>query len=556
MRRPASAALLAGACAAWLAAALATQPHYGITWDQAAVGLSLGERSLDAALAGDPGRLDPAPRAIRDRDPGHPRLFSLVPPHQVALFGNLLSAAGCRVLHDGLGIADWSTAHHVPNFLLIVAVMVALFRFTEPRFGAVAALVACLAFAFQPRFWANAHTNTKDIPYACLMALTLLAARRGLLRRSPGWITAAAALLGLAGATKANAALIPGILAAWYALAGHRAAARSGGRGAYAALAVAPAIAAGAALLVSPPAWRDPPGFLLALASHDLELAFSGEPGLQWKTWLLLLAVQPPALLVFGGVGVLVALRERSGARGEPLLFLVVWLFAVVGTAGLPRMLNYDGVRHLLGYAAALGALAGVGTAESLRWLAGRLRRAGVRPGRAAPAAAVAVALPFAAWAAALVALHPHEVVYFNALVGGAAGAQRVWDDATDYWGSSYRDGARWLSEHAEPNATVLVPIGGHVVGAERHLSLRSDLRLIDPNRERITRARLEHVLGPATRGPLYVMYVTRRSWYEAPLRKVIAEWPRVHAIVVDGAPILEIRRRPDGASLPAGGPG
>jgi len=46
-----------------------------------------------------------------------------------------------------------------------------------------------------------------------------------------------------------------------------------------------------------------------------------------------------------------------------------------------------------------------------------------------------------------MVRLHPYESVYFNRLVAGGLprAAERF---ETDYWGSSYREGAEWVANH------------------------------------------------------------------------------------------------------------
>ena len=58
--------------------------------------------------------------------------------------------------------------------------------------------------------------------------------------------------------------------------------------------------------------------------------------------------------------------------------------------------------------------------------------------------------------------LHPYQVAYYNAIVGGAGGASERYEG--DYWLSSYTEAVRWIQREVEARevggATVL--LGGH----------------------------------------------------------------------------------------------
>ncbi|MGE5250819.1 MAG: hypothetical protein ACM3QS_11475 [Bacteroidota bacterium] len=70
------------------------------------------------------------------------------------------------------------------------------------------------------------------------------------------------------------------------------------------------------------------------------------------------------------------------------------------------------------------------------------------------------------------VRLHPYEYIYYNAFVGGEAGAFRRFE--LDYWGTSYREAAQWLNAGAPPNASIWVDGPSHLLG----MYLRPDLKL------------------------------------------------------------------------------
>jgi hypothetical protein len=194
----------------------------------------------------------------------------------------------------------------------------------------------------------------------------------------------------------------------------------------------------------------------------------------------------------------------------------------------------------------ALAILAGLGGQwlwdGVCRWLR-RRRRAG--PGWAALyrrqqwlalVAALLCLAPLGTW---LVRHHPHQIAYFNPLIGGLAGARaRGVPDATDYWANSYRVGLDWLNAHAAPNAVVLVGVAEHTLYAVREVRLRRDLQP-----RAMTGVPLHVIESNIARGPrtFYLMYVIRPGWYLPLVQQVDGKLTPVHEIAVDGAPILRI---------------
>jgi hypothetical protein len=102
--------------------------------------------------------------------------------------------------------------------------------------------------------------------------------------------------------------------------------------------------------------------------------------------------------------------------------------------------------------------------------------------------------------------LHPYEDAYFNELIGGLHGAQAAgvgW--TTDYWGTSYLRAVRWANTNLELGATIVAPVGGHLI---RFDGLRRDIKV-----------EFEAPSKPPA-GPAYVVFITRDdfspSWLEA----------------------------------------
>lgn len=151
---------------------------------------------------------------------------------------------------------------------------------------------------------------------------------------------------------------------------------------------------------------------------------------------------------------------------------------------------------------------------------------------------------------------HPHQLAYFNGLVGGLGGAQRRGvPDATDYWGLSYRQGMAWLDRHAPRGAMVIAGVGDHVVRMPRRLWLRPDLLLRDVRGlagGRPVQPRHIETLVRRWPGAVYAIYVTRRGMYAPWLRALDRRARPVHRITVDGGDVLRIvRLRGRGGNAP-----
>ena len=136
---------------------------------------------------------------------------------------------------------------------------------------------------------------------------------------------------------------------------------------------------------------------------------------------------------------------------------------------------------------------------------------------------------------------HPNQLCFYNRLTGGLSGAQkRLYPDATDYWGQSYRQGMRWLNRHAGPNAVVMAGVAEHIPAATFRLWLRPDLRF-----RPIAGVPAETVQGriEAASTEVHFMFITRTSHYTPLIRWVQAEYRPEHDIRVDGGSLLQIYR-------------
>jgi hypothetical protein len=117
----------------------------------------------------------------------------------------------------------------------------------------------------------------------------------------------------------------------------------------------------------------------------------------------------------------------------------------------------YDGLRHFLFLVPIFVVIAGVTLARLTRLLAARSRAAAWGVQVLVVAYGVRMAL-------AMIHLHPHEYVFFNAFIGGLSGANYKY--STDYYGNTYKEGFETLREHLWRTERERYLAGPYVVAA------------------------------------------------------------------------------------------
>jgi hypothetical protein len=285
---------------------------------------------------------------------------------------------------------------------------------------------------------------------------------------------------------------------------------------------------AAAYFAASPPFWHETVERVVRLYRQVLKIGFSIEVDTLFeveRSWMevfsapLDVAITTPLPVL--ALAVLGVLRGRS--FGGLKRFLCVGAVFPVLRTQLPGARDFDGVRHFLEFYPCLCALAGLGLLVLLEETRERWRSRALQ--LAVPAACLAPGL------VGVISTYPFGIAYFNALVGGLAGAQAAGvPEATDYWGGSYWQGQAWLSEHADPESSLVVPIHDPVVRSTAPLRLRSDIR-VQPR----TAAKCP--------GTLWVMFVTHRGFYGRLTKYLEARAEPVHRIRVQGGTILAIYR-------------
>ena len=509
--------------------------RYGVTWDEALGDFFFGERYFSFFTSLDSRYLD------FESDPypeGHvPDLRASpfrVRPWEYYPFANLMAAATSRVLSNGLGLLDPYDGFHAVNLLLGGLFAFLLFGFVDARLGRCAAWVSSAGLLAMPRVFCHAMANIKDFPEMVLFSLALMIFLTAWERGSVRGVLGAGVVTGLALATKANALFLApvfllvvvggGLPEPWRRPFGRLLAAGGGA----ALLGVVIPVA------LWPYVWPDPIG---RIGRH---LAYVSGQVLQVREESLLSPVEallfttPPALLAAAGVGLVplsLALRRR-----EPLAVLLTsWIVVTLGRMYLPGAVNFDGVRHFLELLPAVTILAGWGVS----WI---VERIGSAAGRWA-----SVALVLAVVAPSLLAtvrIHPHQIAYWNFLVGGTPGAfERGLPQAGDYWGMSYRQGLEWVNENAPPGTVLAVPLIEHAVAVVAPARLRPDIGLAHisiPQTPQIPDGAVSMLRELSAERPVLVMYVVRHDWRnqltaECDALPAVAEWQ------LDGAVLLRI---------------
>ena len=371
-----------------------------------------------------------------------------------------------------------SGAMRAPVALAFAALLYLIYRFAHALGGRRAALAAVLLFATLPRSWAEAHLAVAETFSALFFLLTVYAFARSMNARR--WALIAGLAFGLALNTKIQAVLLPVILIPWAWLYARP----RMGDGVMALLFLGPLVA----VATWPWLWPDPVGRMLAFldfyAGHQMTGVFYfgrrwnlGAPPCPWHyPWVMTALTVPPLTLVtvLGGLGLALARRRRAPALA---LLAMTALFPLVFNS-LPGQPKYDGVR-LFGWAfPCLAILGGV-------WLSLAARRL-LQAGRPRWLVAGAYGAPLAAGMVAIALSEPHGLSYFNAFIGGTAGAERRGMEVA-YWGEA-------LNGSVLDDLNTFLPEDARVTTRALHLRalmhqiewgrLRSDIQLVDSGQE------------------------------------------------------------------------
>ena len=390
-----------------------------------------------------------------------------------------------------LGLDDMRQVHllrHAATHLLFLAGALCCALLARRMTGStLAALLAFALFALQPRIYAHAFFNSKDVPALALFAVCLWLAHRAF--RNGG---AGAFLLCGAAVAVLTDLRIPAGLVLVAAVAGLRVldlAFASGAAERRRVLASVAALAAGWAgvlYAVTPYMWAGgPAAFIDAVETfsfHPNPVAglFQGRallppdaPAHYFPAWFAVST--PPVLLALGLAGFAVALlrglaHPSAALRNAPSRFALLLAACWAGpplTAAILGAHAYDGWRHMFFIHAPFCVLAALGAAALARAARRMARGKGKTALRALAGAGVAAA------GVSMTLLHPHQQVYFNGLEDRATPRRIRERYDFGYYGPTLRAGLeRALAERPGADVRVCNRTAGH---------LKRNMRILRP---------------------------------------------------------------------------
>ena len=336
------------------------------------------------------------------------------------------------------------------------------------------ALLAMLMFMLHPRLYAHSFFNTKDIPFAALFVIALYLAHRAFRKDTLGAFLLCGIGVGLAIDLRPFGLILPPMILAMRGLDLWQA-----GRGERRRIVASAGIFAAAALaipyIIHPYYWENPLRFiegLRAVYQHPLIIdnLFMGEiypsyasPWNYIPVWFAITA--PPLTLLLGAVGCaaacwqgaarpLAALRDRE-TRFRIMLICCFALPVAAVIALQPSV--YSGWRQMFFLWAPFCLLSAVGlhSIANIRigtgiWKFGARLPGWVRDGgrlrmtqRTLAYGVVGVGLMTTL--TAMAALHPHQQVYFNALVDTKTPGALAKQYDMDYWMMAERQSLEYL---------------------------------------------------------------------------------------------------------------
>ncbi len=382
-------------------------------------------------------------------------------------FFDVAVVASKRLVHDRLGIVSSPVAaYHLPVLIVSSLGVWLVFWFGRRLWGTAEGLVASATLAVMPQFVAHSQDNLKDAPLAVFFTLSLFllveAVRRDRLLAFAGAGVAA----GLTYAIKLHALFLAPIVLLWQ-LPEVRFDRRRWSR-LLAGLAVTGA-AGLATVLAAWPYYRHEPWLrfvetLRTFASHQYNeyVFYFGQHfrahEVPWHFPFVMLGVNTPIVdLVFvaGALAVLIARIVRRRPCRSPLLLVALWLVVPPAIQSVSGAIKLDGIRHYLLVLPAVSLLVGFAMCATVTWV----RRRAPYGRWLAGAGAAVMALATLAVVRQDVRLHPYQVVFFNRLAGGVAGARANFE--LDYWGVALAETAAWIDRNLPTGSRIWLTIPG-----------------------------------------------------------------------------------------------
>ena len=474
-----------------------TIERYGVMND-ASIKYASGFRNYYFLTTGDIAYLDPknTPRFAEAQGLLDDHKFlessSFSPVDYSPLF-DVLSVLTCNIFHQNLAWLNYFDAHNATVVILFAAFCALFYFFSFTICGFVGSVAATFLLALFPRLLAHSHNNLSDIPLVFFFFATIAVSYYAVHREKPFGILLGAFLCGLTVATKLNGAFLIFILIPWYVV--HKFLNRSPLiREEKIAWSMSPFVFYIGWVLPFPYFWtvgsfedffnRQINSHIFTMLGHENIIGYQG--GWNLSVFSQAFATTPTLCLILFIPGVFVSLRRALKNHDATFVLLFLWLLVPILKSSLPGIKNYEMIRHFMEYIPAFILFCGIGVGwimESFSKMRGlephysKIKITGVF------CIIVLTIVPIAR-------LHPYEILYFNNLSGGLAGAKKKFIYAYDYWQNSLRQGIEWVNANGTKGAK-LTTVSYFDYNVMEPAILRKDLVKLSPLRGRRQKVKL-----------------------------------------------------------------
>jgi len=466
-------------------------------------------------------------------DAGHPPL------------GGEIASLFNYIFYQKLGILPDITSYHIYNILAATIGVFAVGYFAVETMGLFPATVSVLVLCTYPLFWAESHFNIKDPAETAFFTVTLLAFWNFLQKKTKRWLFFSFLFFAFAISIKFNALFIFFILAVFLVLYFKFSGLRlnidkiklfikSYWTTFVAGLAIIAVIFIGA----WPFLWQNLPTNLLSIVKYYEEIGTGAQYqpsnyfffgfNLYPTTWIL--ATTPPITLLLTLFGI-VAIFSKKVKKDVWTWLWLIWLIFPVLRVTLPGMAVYGGSRQIMEFLPAMALISGYGVKYFYEFTRKKLLLKYLVIGF--------VSVGFCGTIYRLIDLHPNENVYFNFIIGGLKGAEKIkLPSYGNSFGNAYLEGAKWINKNVPQGSKLTL-----LQGAPSNMPpiwIRSDIRyLVDGKIDPV-----ETYFSGINRGGEYIVELafndSNRNYYYA-WEYVEKFLTPVYEEKVDGVPILKI---------------
>ncbi len=468
---------------AYLILAVSTLPGTGIVWDETRYFAAAKARaySIYSAVSGAPGiSICSLDFEAQSRDDigrcwdGRARLSQ-------TLSG--LTWAGIWFLNGRqLDLVPSISAHRISTILLTMAGVFVLFLFASELFGTMAGVFSSLALIFMPRFFAQSHYATLDVPVAVMVLLTLYFFWKGLGSWKFGLLTGI--VFGLALATKVNAYFIPFIIAAWLLVSYRDRALEILNSIKNRAFEARPIPLVFFSLIFLSPlmlvlAWpwiwvNTIPRFMAYLVPTAANTEFFGYgvyymggfyADAPWHyPWVMTSITLTVPILIFSILGAIKSARDTASYRNRASFLILLAALVPLLVFSLPLASPYSGTQLFMPAFPFIAMLAGAGAG----WVFGSAEKRLTGAGARGLMLAVLTLLLIMPGLHAVSRGNPYSANYYNEIIGGPKGAYEGGFEL-EYNGEAYLDLIPWLNRNMGENASLYVPYAWNILNTYKY---------------------------------------------------------------------------------------